>query len=141
MTCLEHDDRWVATLFSALTDKHDVREVWLALATARRRLRDPQGAADALVCALRRHVVDPGFAALADAIVRDAGAPGWCGLSAGGEPVVCPMLGAVSVSRRHGTKLAVTLLDGRHFLGSLIEPDAILVTVGCVRIVDGGLVG
>ena len=82
-----------AALFAAISAETDVREAWLGLATARRRLGDATGAAEALAAALRRHVPDPGFAALADAIARDAGAPGWCGLSGTGDPIVRPTPG------------------------------------------------
>ena len=82
--CLGHDDMRAAALFAAISADNDVREAWLGLATARRRLGDAAGAAAALAAALRRHVPDPGLAALADAIAREAGAPGWCGLSGDG---------------------------------------------------------
>ena len=79
-----------AALFGAISAENDVREAWLGLATARRRLGDAAGAAAALAEALRRHVPDPGFAALADAIAREAGAAGWCGLSGDGALTVRP---------------------------------------------------
>ena len=82
-----------AALFAAISAENDVREAWLGLATARRRLGDAAGAAVALAAALRRHVPDPGFAALADAIAREAGAPGWCGLSGDGAVTVRPTPG------------------------------------------------
>ena len=56
-----------SALFATICGTSDVREAWLGLATARRRLGDAAGAAEALATALRRHVPDPGFAALADA--------------------------------------------------------------------------
>lgn len=140
--CLGCDDRRAAALFAALGAEHDVREVWLGLATARLRMRDAIGAAEALGRALRRHVIDPGFSAQADAIARDAGAPGWCGLSSSGEPVVRPVSPAIAArSRRRGKTLAVTAPEGGTFLGSPIEASAILATYGCVRVVDGGLAG
>ncbi len=67
-----------------------MREAWFGLATARRRLGDATGAAAALAEALARHVPGRGLAALADAIVRDAGAPGWCSLSGDGTVTVGP---------------------------------------------------
>ena len=82
--CLGHDDMRASALFATICGTSDVREAWLGLATARRRLGDAAGAAEALAAALRRHVPDPGFATLADLIARDAGAPGWCGLSGDG---------------------------------------------------------
>ena len=86
-----------AALFEEISAESDVREAWLGLATACRRLGDAADAAEALASALRRHVPDPGFAALADAIARDAGAPGWCGLASDGEVV----LRLVSTRRAH----------------------------------------
>ena len=64
--CIGHDDMRAVALFSAISAENDVREAWLGLATARRRLGDAIGAAAALAAGLRRHVPDPGFAALAD---------------------------------------------------------------------------
>ncbi len=122
--CLGHDDIRAAELFAAITAEHDVREAWLGLATARRRLGDPAGAAKALGEALRRHVVDLGFTNLADAITRDADAPGWCGVTRDG--------------RRVGTHR-----DGRSGdpIGFPIDTAAIAATVGCVSSHAGGLVG
>ena len=54
--CLGHDDMRAAALFAAISAENDVREAWLGLATARRRLGDAAGAAEALAAALRRHV-------------------------------------------------------------------------------------
>ena len=134
-----------AALFAAISAENDVREAWLGLATARRRLGDAAGAAAALAAALRRHVPDPGFAALADAIAREAGAPGWCGLSGDGAMTVRPMPGDVAghggrgrgplpqpPPARGGGVLWVTARDGRHFLGSPIDVAAITAAVGCV---------
>ncbi len=78
--CLGHDDERAAALYAKVTAKHDVREAWLGLAAARRRLGDRAGAAEALAAALRRHVVEPGFGGLADAIAQECGAPGWLGV-------------------------------------------------------------
>ena len=66
------DDSGQPNCSPRLTAAHDVREAWLGLATARRRLGDPAGAARRLAQALRRHVVDPGHRrASADAIARE----------------------------------------------------------------------
>ena len=98
--CIGHDDMRAVALFSAISAENDVREAWLGLATARRRLGDAVGAAAALAAALRRHVPDPGFAALADAIAREAGAAGWCGLSGDGTLTVRPTPGAAWLDTR-----------------------------------------
>ena len=140
--CLGHDDRRAAALFGAIIAESDVREAWLGLATARRRLGDAAGAAEALAAALRRHVPDPGFARLADAIARGAGAPGWCGMSGEGEIITSAP--TRSPKGRRGSPaqaIDVTSPDGRHLLGSPIDVAAIKATAGCVSAQDGGLVG
>ena len=133
--CLGLDDQRAADLFLAVSGEHDVREAWLGLATARRRLGDASGAAAALAEALKRHVVDPGFTDLADAITRETDAPGWCGVASDGGVVRRPETGEASISG--------TVIDrhGRHFLGSPIDVRAINATVGCVSNRDGGIVG
>ena len=143
-----------SALFAAISGTSDVREAWLGLATARRRLGDAAGAAEALAAALRRHVPDPGFAALADAIARDAGAPGWCGMSGDGkvtlECVPLPMREAdggrgpsprSTPARKGRGRICVVAADGRELLGSPIDVAAITATVGCVSCRDGGLTG
>jgi hypothetical protein len=134
-----------AALFAAISAESDVREAWLGLATARRRLGDAVGAAEALAAALRRHVPDPGFAPLADAIAREAGAPGWCGLSGTGHPIIrpapeCPPP-SIARSRHSRGSVSVTAPDGRHLLGSPLDVAAISATVGCVSANDGCLTG
>ena len=141
---LGHDDQRAAALFAEICTECDVREAWLGLATARRRLGDTAGAAEALASALRRHVPDPAFAALSDAIAREAGAPGWCGVSG---------LGALTIrrtetdsadptrSRKRKGRLEVTAADGRHLVGSPLDLAAIGATVGCVASERGGLTG
>src|SRR5205823_4287190 len=88
--CLGHDDMRAAALFTEITTVNDVREAWCGLATARRRLGDGAGAAAALAKALSRHVPDRGLGALADAIAREAGAPGWCSVSGDGRLTIGP---------------------------------------------------
>ena len=134
-----------AALFEEISAESDVREAWLGLATARRRLGDARGAAEALASALRRHVPDPGFAALADAIARAAGAPGWCGLASDGEVVVRSVSThrplPLTPSRKVRGKINVVAGDGRHLLGSPIDVAAVTATVGCVSARDGDLTG
>jgi GT2 family glycosyltransferase/glycosyltransferase involved in cell wall biosynthesis len=86
---LGQDDLRAADLFAGVARRDDVREAWLGLAAARRRLGDAAGAAAALAAALSRHVPTE-VGALADAITREAGAPGWCGLSGDGRLIVRP---------------------------------------------------
>jgi len=156
--CLGQDDRRAAELFASVSAASDVREAWLGLATARRRLGDAPGAAAALVAALARHVPDRRLVALADAIANAAGAPGWCGLSGDGRVTIRP--GAIAKRAeveldgrpvaRAGARLtrwlsarglSVTTADGTHLLGSPIDVHAIARTVGCVACRDGGLEG
>ncbi len=132
-----------AAVFASITVANDVREAWLGLATARRRLGDTAGAAEALAAALRRHVPGPGIVALADAIALAAGAPGWCGLSSDGEPMVHPAPGLrapVRIAAGHDG-IRVATVDGRHLLGSPTDVAAINATVGCVETREGGLTG
>ncbi len=148
-----------AALFAAISAANDVREAWFGLATARRRLGDAAGAADALAEALARHVPDRKRAALADAIAREAAAPGWCGLSGDGRLTIHrrPAVGKVEL-RLDGRRvamvagrlppgwqdarmLAVTTRHGEHLLGSPINIAAITAIVGCVSSRDGALTG
>ena len=152
-TTVGQDDARAAALFAELSGKHDVREVWLGLATARLRLGDAAGAAAALAQCLQRRVADRGLATLADAIVRDAHAAGWCGLADNGELAVHPAPGVDRASividphacarghDRNAGHLAVVTADGIHLLGSPINVGAIGATVGCVSCRDGALVG
>lgn len=144
--CLGYDDMRAAGLFAAISAQNDVREAWLGLATARRRLGDHAGAAQALAEALQRHVVHPGDAIIADAIVRESGALGWCGLASNGTLIVHgPDLPLPSAPSRNGRRrlmlLPVTDAYGRHLLGSPIDAAAIAATEGCVSSRDGGIVG
>jgi hypothetical protein len=133
-----------------------VREAWFGLATARRRLGDAAGAARALGEALARHVPSPGLEALADAIARDAGAPGWCSLSGDGRVAIAPdrdvelrldgrrvtlAAGRLPAGWQNARALSVTDRDGRHLLGSPADIRAIRRTVGCVTAADGALEG
>jgi GT2 family glycosyltransferase/glycosyltransferase involved in cell wall biosynthesis len=129
--CLGHDDERAAALYAKVTTRHDLREAWVGLAAARRRLGDRAGAAEALAAALRRHVVAPGFGALADAIARECGAPGWLGVG---------RRGAVEehiVSRKERGEPA----EVSHLIGFPIDTEAIATTFGCVSAQDGALVG
>lgn len=152
-TTVGQDDVRAAALFAELSGKYDVREVWLGLATTRWRLGDAAGAAAALAQCLQRRVADRGLATLADAIVRDAHAAGWCGLAHSGELAVYPAPGVDPVSviiesdagarghDRHAGRVAVMTADGIHLLGSPIDVSAIGATVGCVSCRYGALIG
>jgi GT2 family glycosyltransferase len=157
--CLGFDDKRSAELFASISADNDVREAWLGLATARRRLGDATGAADALAQALARHVVGRNFMALADAIAAAANAPGWCGLSGDGRLTihaategrhlevkldgrkVATTRGRLPAGWRDARSLAVTTADGKHLLGSPVDIAAITAIVGCVTSHEGGLTG
>jgi GT2 family glycosyltransferase/glycosyltransferase involved in cell wall biosynthesis len=145
--CLRHDDARAERLFAAICARHDLREAWVGLATARRLLGNPAGAAEALVAGLRRHVVDSPTAALAGVIAPEVGAPGWCGVDSDGQIRV-----ELQSSRPHdseggwrrqrkGNLLRVIAPDGRELLGSPLDLAAIMATEGCVRCEHGGLTG
>jgi GT2 family glycosyltransferase/glycosyltransferase involved in cell wall biosynthesis len=156
--CLGQDDRRAARLFAAISTASDVREAWLGLATAYRRLGDVHAAAAALAAALARHVPDNSLSALADAIVREAGMPGWCGLTGDGTLVVQTTgsstdlrfrLDGRRITPKAGRPLRtweaahwLTVTTGeRHLLGSPIDIHAIRRVVGCVACRDGNLEG
>jgi GT2 family glycosyltransferase len=156
---LGHDDLRAASLFGPIASANDVREAWYGLATARRRLGDTAGAAIALSEALQRHVADTNLAGLADAITREARAPGWCSLSGDGKLTIHPMSGARPLELRldgrrvsrgagrlppgwpHATAVTVTTSDGTHLLGSPLNIRAIMATTGCVTSHNGELSG
>jgi len=153
------DDLRAASLFASIASENDVREAWLGLATARRRLGDMAGAAIALSRSLQRHVADPKFGGLADAIAQEAQAPGWCGLSGDCKLTIHPVSAARPLELRldgrrvnrsagrlppgwlHATAVTVTTSDGAHLLGSPLEIRALTATVGCVTSYNGDLSG
>jgi GT2 family glycosyltransferase len=157
--CLGHDDMRAGSLFAETAAASDVREAWLGLATARHRLGDVAAAAGALAEALARHVIGHGVEALADAVVRDAGVPGWCNLSGDGTLTVGPhgldrqvemrldghpaarAAGRLRTGWQDARILAVTDQGGRHLLGSPVDIRAIRRTVGCVASAGGGIEG
>ena len=145
--CLGKDNARAEGLFAAICASDDVGEAWLGLATARRLLGDPGGAAEALAAALRRRVIDSPTAALAEAIAHDLGVPGWCGVASGGQIRVelssLPACGRGGGwrSRRRGNLLHVVARDGQELLGSPLDLAAMIALEGCVRCDRGGLTG
>jgi GT2 family glycosyltransferase/glycosyltransferase involved in cell wall biosynthesis len=151
--CLTDDAARAARLFALVTETDDVREAWLGLASARLRLGDARAAA-ALGVALSRHAMLPGIGALAGAVAAAAGAPGWCGLTAGGRlqlggaagPPALVLDGRPWAARDPVTppaaaqQLAVRI-GGRDVLGSPIALAAIRRMEGLVACRDGGLDG
>ena len=88
-------------LFEPLARGKGMPEAWAGLAASRRMGGDLAGAADAIAAVLRCSVPTPALRALADAVVREGGLPGWCGLDGDGWVHAGP--------GRPGT----VLLDGR----------------------------
>jgi GT2 family glycosyltransferase len=83
--CLAYDPARAASLFQSIADRHDSRQAWLGLAAARLRLTGPEDAAAPLAVALSRYAYTTDAAALAEAIGRRPGAPGWCALRSDGS--------------------------------------------------------
>lgn len=73
-----------AALYEELGARHGLPEAWAGLATCARLRGDDRVAADAVAAALRSSVPTPTLQALADAVARSAGRPGWCGLDGDG---------------------------------------------------------
>ena len=144
-----------AALLEPLTQRHDVREIWFSLAAARRGQRDTDGAVGALAVALERHVLPAPdqIAPLADAIVAQAAAPGWCGLRRDGRIMVQCRAGQRAqvladgkpLPSRHrvppGTSQIEVSLDGRPLLGSPILMREARRIEGVVSACDGGIEG
>jgi GT2 family glycosyltransferase/glycosyltransferase involved in cell wall biosynthesis len=156
MTLLDLGEAEAAGLFEAVATRHAAREAWLGLVTARHLQGQAALAAAALAALLSRHVLvaGAGFAALADAVARAAGEPGWCGLGSDGVLVTGPAdapapaiaidgvawRGAPIVPARAG-RVAVSRA-GRGLLGSPIDAAAIRRLEGFVTArPDGALEG
>ena len=142
--------------FESLSRRHDVREVWLGLATARNRLGDATGAAAALARSLSGHrlVDSDAILAVSDGIAERAGAAGWCGLCRDGAVLARAVPeegGGVRISadgvacgahKPPSTALLIAVTrDGRHLLGSPIDARAIRRTEGFVAASAGGIAG
>ncbi len=151
--CLEYDDRRARALFRAIATKVDLREAWIGLSTACLRLGDEDGAAGSIGHALRGHALQDSVRSAAEAVVRNLGHAGWCGLLGSGRLVV----GAdgdveISVDGRvvarpptrvtwSKTRRISVTTDGRHLLGSPIDVAAIARTVGYVERSGGVIQG
>jgi GT2 family glycosyltransferase/glycosyltransferase involved in cell wall biosynthesis len=142
-------DPGAAPMLEDLTRRHDVREIWLALAGARLRLGDAAGAASALAASLSGHRL-PAAAEIADLIAKRAGAAGWCGLLPDETVLVSPgtavEMVADGVAFPGGTapadvsSLTVTRA-GRHLLGSPLRCDRIRRVEGVVSATPSGIEG
>lgn len=140
--CLGRDDARAERLLRGLATAHDAREVWLALAAARRTLGDVSGAAEALVRALSDHALPPALAPLADAVALAAGMPGWCGLAADGSLLWGPAAIAPDIRSDDTADRIDVRAGGRPLLGSPLAPGALRRVEGFVEVTpDGGLRG
>ncbi len=74
-----------ANLFQDLGDRYALSEAWAGLAACARLLGDTRRSTLATAAALRTSVPTPTLRALAQAVARDAGLPGWCGLDGDGR--------------------------------------------------------
>jgi len=157
--CLHRDNLRAEALFRTVAEAEDVRAAWLGLAAARSNLGDAGGAASALADALARHVPETALLttrdSLADAIARNAGAAGWCGVTFDGTLVVRPATPGTAEIRLDGRRCTgpalprtwtqaaeVTVsIGGRHMLGSPIQLVTIRRVAGFVEAHEGGLRG
>jgi GT2 family glycosyltransferase/glycosyltransferase involved in cell wall biosynthesis len=143
-----------APLLAAVAQRCDAREPHIALASAHASLGQAEPAAAALAAVLSRHVLaeDAGFAALADGIVRAAGAAGWCGRRRDGSIVataagrlLATLDGRPIAARRlrqpPGSGMLALASDGRALLGSPLDLAGFGRVEGFVEVRDGGLAG
>ena len=143
-------------LLRGLADTHDLRELWLSLASVRRSIGAAAPAAAALGRALSRHALPAQLhlLAMADGIAADAGLPGWCGMREDGRLVVrVPGRGRPRVvvdgeprpmERRRvndGVRRVEVRIGERDLLGSPIAVGDIRRVEGIVWARDGGLEG
>ncbi len=144
-----------ASLFAPLAQDAGMPEAWAGLAACRRRLGDMQGAVNAVATGLRCSVPTATLCALAEAIARDAGLQGWCGLDGNGWLHVGPTRPGAVLLDGELTNPTWTGLRGllppswrdtrlvqvEGFLGSPIPVAAITRVESFVETADGGLQG
>ncbi len=160
--CAGSDEARAKRLFAAVAERWPVREAWLGVAGTSRNLGDRSGAAAALGKALSCFAVAPGFDWLADAVARECGAPGWCGVADGnvvvrlvdpvghpgdvaelcldGRAIAAIPAGVHKLPREARGPLHVRCA-GRSLLGSPIMLSSIIRCEGFVEASDGGVAG
>ncbi len=148
-----------ADLFETLGRRYALSEAWAGLAACARLLGDTERSVRATVAALRTSVPTPTLQALAAAVARTAGLPGWCGLDGDGRVHVgmvrkaqlrldgVPVRPAWSGGKAklpEGWRVASVLdvdCDGTPCLGSPLSVAAIIAVEGVVEARDCGLQG
>ncbi len=133
------DATGAARLFGRVAQRHDVREAWAGLAAASLLAGDIGTAQHACARALRSHVPDASLMAAADAVVRAAAAPGWCGLTEAGNVVASLPRDALTLTEQ-GDFLHVQA-GGAALLGSPIDVRAIMRVEGFVERTETGIKG
>ncbi len=144
-----------AALFAPLARDTGLPDAWAGLAACHRVLGDVQQAVDAVAAGLRCSVPTGSLRALAEAVARDAGLPGWCGLDGDGWLHAGPVRPASVLLDGRPVRPAWTGLRGRlppgwrearmlqveGFLASPIPVAAIIRVEGFVEARGGGLQG
>ena len=148
-----------AGLFEELGRRYALSEAWAGLATCARLLGDTERSVLATATALRTSVPTPTLQALAAAVARTAGLPGWCGLDGDGRvhvgtartvqlrldgAVVRPAWSGGKARLPAGWRAAGVLdvdCDGTPCLGSPLGIAAITAVEGVVEARDCGLQG
>lgn len=151
------DDR-APSMFSEITESHDLREAWLGLAAARSAAGETGAASDALAAALSRHVVPAGvdISDLAGRIADNADRPGWCCHRGDGRLEIALQrtdrkglrvhldgVSLRSVPRRipHDGSMLTLTWEGKPLVGSPLDLARMRTLEGFVEVSAGGLVG
>ena len=130
--CLALDPAQAASLFQVVLDRHDVRQAWLGLASARLRLAGLDEAAIPLAVALSRHAFSAEAAGLAETIGCRPGSPGWCALRPDGgleihvstnAAQVTMALKGRTIERDHPGRNCVRIQPSSSWPGVLARPD------------------
>ena len=148
-----------AGLFEGLGRRYALSEAWAGLAACARLLGDTERSVLAAAAALRTSVPTPTLQALAAAVARTAGLPGWCGLDGDGRvhmgmartvqlrldgAALRPAWSGGKAQLPAGWRAAGVLdvdCDGTPCLGSPLGIAAITAVEGVVEAWEGGLQG
>lgn len=144
---LAGDTARAALLFKDIVEKTGIRDARLGLIAARFLTGDIAGASQALADALSQQVPRADLAALADRVVKAAGALGWCGFNRDGTvavhaPASMPVdiridgvaFAGIFAQETARTADRVTIVSrGTHLIGSPLYPQAIWRVQGFVE--------